>query len=53
VVAIGGITLANAEAVLRAGADAVAVIPAVARADNPEAIVRQLVRIYCDVKRGA
>jgi thiamine-phosphate pyrophosphorylase len=39
VVGIGGITIANAPAVLRAGAAGVAVISAVMRTENPEAAV--------------
>lgn len=42
VVGIGGITIANATAVLRAGAAGVAVISAVMRADDPETAVRAL-----------
>jgi thiamine-phosphate pyrophosphorylase len=42
VVGIGGITIANAPAVLHAGAAGVAVISAVMRADDPEAAVRAL-----------
>jgi thiamine-phosphate pyrophosphorylase len=42
VVGIGGITIGNAPAVIRAGAAGVAVISAVMRADDPEAAVRAL-----------
>lgn len=42
VVGIGGITIANAPAVVHAGAAGVAVISAVMRADDPEAAVRAL-----------
>ncbi|GIW44444.1 MAG: thiamine-phosphate synthase [Candidatus Binatia bacterium] len=42
IVAIGGITEANAQAVLDAGADAVAMIRAIARAENPGQFVRGL-----------
>ena len=42
VVGIGGITVANAPPVLRAGAAGAAVISAVMRADDPEAAVRAL-----------
>ncbi len=42
VVGIGGIAIANAAAVMRAGAAGVAVISAVMRADDPEAAVRAL-----------
>lgn len=45
VVGIGGITIANAPAVLRAGAAGVAVISAVMRADDPEAAVRALLQL--------
>ena len=41
-VAIGGITVASAEAVIAAGADGVAVVSAIARADNPEAAAHDL-----------
>ncbi|MGD9763062.1 MAG: thiamine phosphate synthase [Candidatus Binatia bacterium] len=41
-VAIGGITAANARAVRTAGADAVAVIAAIAKADDPAVATRQL-----------
>lgn len=46
VVAIGGITIANALCVFKAGADAIAVISVVAESDNPLEAVRELVRIY-------
>lgn len=42
VVAIGGITAANVDQVLAAGADAVAVIRAVCAADDPKAAAREL-----------
>ncbi len=42
IVAIGGITESNAKAVLEAGADAVAMISSIARADQPHVFVRQL-----------
>jgi len=42
-VGIGGITAANAAAVIEAGADAVAVISAVCAADDPEAATRGLI----------
>ena len=41
-VAIGGITVASAEAVIAAGADGVAVVSAIARATDPEAAARAL-----------
>jgi thiamine-phosphate pyrophosphorylase len=43
VAAIGGITEANATAVIRAGADGLAVISAICAADNPEEAARTLV----------
>ena len=43
VVAIGGIDASNIEEVVRAGADAVAVIGAVCGADDPQAAARELV----------
>lgn len=47
-VAIGGITLDNAEAVIAAGADAVAVISAVGAAPDPEAATRRLMERLTD-----
>ena len=44
-VAIGGIDASNAQSVMRAGATAIAVIGAVAGAPDPEAAVRELVRV--------
>lgn len=44
VVGIGGITIANAPPVMRAGAAGIAVISAVMRADNPEAAVRAMLQ---------
>ncbi len=41
-VAIGGITVSSAEAVIAAGADGVAVVSAIARADDPEAAAHAL-----------
>ncbi len=41
-IAIGGITAANAGPVMQAGADGVAVITAILGADNPEVAARQL-----------
>ncbi|MFA4028381.1 MAG: hypothetical protein GDYSWBUE_000261 [Candidatus Fervidibacterota bacterium] len=46
VVAIGGITHENAPLVIKAGADAIAVISAVAMSDEPLRAVKELVRIY-------
>ncbi len=43
VIAIGGIDASNIEEVMRAGADAVAVISAVCGADDPQAAARELV----------
>ncbi|MCH8161503.1 MAG: thiamine phosphate synthase [Chloroflexi bacterium] len=43
VIAIGGIDASNIEEVVRAGADAVAVISAVCGADDPQAAARELV----------
>ncbi|EJL42655.1 thiamine-phosphate synthase [Brevibacillus agri] len=45
IVGIGGITLENAEQVLRAGADGVAVISAISRADSPRKAAADLLRI--------
>ena len=44
IVAIGGITLDNVDAVLRAGADGICVIGAVCHADDPEQAARLLVQ---------
>ena len=44
VVAIGGISIANAPPILRAGATGVAVISAVMRAEDPEAAARALLK---------
>jgi thiamine-phosphate pyrophosphorylase len=49
-VAIGGITAANAASVLATGVDAVAVIGAIAAATDPVAATRQLVRASASVK---
>lgn len=46
VVAIGGITHDNAASVIEAGADAIAVISAVAMSDEPLTAVKELVRIF-------
>lgn len=46
VVAIGGINGSNLEEVLRAGADACAVVSAITRADLPEKAAEELVTIY-------
>ncbi len=52
VVAIGGIGPANAAAVLRAGADGVAVVSAITRAPDMEAAVRALRALLDSVRRG-
>ena len=44
-VAIGGISAANAAEVIRAGADGVAVVSAICAAPDPEAAARELLRI--------
>jgi thiamine-phosphate pyrophosphorylase len=49
-VAIGGITLQNAPLVWEAGADAVAVISAIANAENPLETVQQFVALWLRVK---
>ncbi|KAA8498051.1 Thiamine-phosphate synthase [Porphyridium purpureum] len=46
VVAIGGISSANAEACIQAGASGVAVISAIMDAEDPEAAARSLARLY-------
>ena len=45
IVAIGGINTGNTASVIRAGADAVAVVSAVVAADDPGAAVREFIRI--------
>jgi thiamine-phosphate diphosphorylase len=45
IVGIGGIAIGNARAVVESGAAGVAVISAVMRADDPESVVRELLRI--------
>lgn len=50
-VGIGGITVENAAAVTRAGADGVAVITAITRADDPEAATAALAEAVADGKR--
>lgn len=51
IVAIGGITPATAPAVLAAGADAVAMIGALVRAENPAAAVREALAAVVDAER--
>ena len=53
VVAIGGITEANAAAVIRAGADGLAVISAICAADSPEDAARELVTRIDEARSGA
>ncbi|MCX8072080.1 MAG: thiamine phosphate synthase [Candidatus Binatia bacterium] len=52
IVAIGGISEANAQAVLDAGADAVAMISAIARAPEPGAFVRRLLDTLVPQRRA-
>ncbi len=49
-VAIGGINLTNAAAVFEAGADAVAIVSAVACADDPIAVVRTLQELWAKIR---
>jgi len=51
-VAIGGINLQNAASVFEAGADAVAVVSAVACADDPVAVVRQFHQLWEKIRGG-
>ena len=51
IVAIGGITPATAPAVLGAGADAVAMIGALVRAEDPAAAVRAALAAMVDAER--
>lgn len=53
VVAIGGITAANAAAVIRAGADGIALISSIFGASDPLQAARQLRRIIDDAKHPA
>jgi thiamine-phosphate pyrophosphorylase len=53
IVAIGGIDLSNAAAVVRAGADGVAVVSAICAADDPLAAAVSLLRAVEDAKAGA
>jgi thiamine-phosphate pyrophosphorylase len=52
VAAIGGITEANAAAVIRAGADGLAVVSAICAADNPEEAARTLVARIDEARSG-
>jgi thiamine-phosphate pyrophosphorylase len=52
VAAIGGITEANATAVIRAGADGLAVISAICAADSPEEAARALVARIDEARSG-
>jgi thiamine-phosphate pyrophosphorylase len=52
-VAIGGITLDNAAEVIRAGADAVAVISAVCAAPDPAAATRRFLETIRAAREGA
>jgi thiamine-phosphate pyrophosphorylase len=49
-VAIGGINESNVEAVMRAGADGVAVVSAICAADNPEAAAGKIRKIIDSIK---
>nr|WP_290668484.1 thiamine phosphate synthase [Ardenticatena sp.] len=53
VVGIGGITIANAADVIRAGAAGIAVVSAVMGAQNPEAAARHLRRIISQARQEA
>jgi thiamine-phosphate diphosphorylase len=52
VVAIGGITIDNVADVARAGASGVAVISAVAAADDPAQAVRDLAKAFADAREA-
>ncbi|MFM2481908.1 thiamine phosphate synthase [Celerinatantimonas sp. YJH-8] len=45
IVAIGGINRSNAESVLEAGADSLAIVSAITASDHPEQVVRELMQI--------
>jgi thiamine-phosphate pyrophosphorylase len=51
IVAIGGITAANAAATIRAGADGIAVVSAIAAAPDPRAAAEHLARMVAAAKR--
>lgn len=51
-VAIGGINISNARAVLEAGADGIAVVSAICASDNPEYAARNLKSIIDQYKRS-
>jgi thiamine-phosphate pyrophosphorylase len=51
-VAIGGITAANVETVIRAGADGVAVISAVCAAPDPESATRRILGVIGTTRTG-
>lgn len=53
VLAIGGITCDNVSAVIRAGADGVAVISAVTDAEDMAAATTDLLRLIADARRGS
>jgi len=53
IVAIGGIGMENAAEVIRAGADGIAVIGAVAQASDPEAATRMLLERIREAKGEA
>jgi thiamine-phosphate pyrophosphorylase len=52
VVGIGGVTADNAAPVVEAGADGVAVITEIARADDPEAATRELGEVVTQARRN-
>ena len=51
-VAIGGISVANAAQVMKAGADGIAVVSAICGAADPERAARQLRRIVDETRKG-
>ena len=53
IVAIGGITLGRAAEVIEAGADSVAVISDILRAENPSARAREFLQVVQEAKPGA
>jgi thiamine-phosphate diphosphorylase len=53
VIAIGGITTQNADAIIEAGASGIAVIGAIQHADDAAKIIRDFLRIIAQAKAGA
>jgi thiamine-phosphate diphosphorylase len=52
IVAIGGLNHTNAEAVIKSGADGIAVVSAIVSSKNPEKAARELKKIIIETKRN-